>query len=354
MNNCELVFMNLYLAFLTGLTLGGLTCAAVQGALLTSLIANQKRLGAFWITAAFLVSKLFAYTLLGFFLGSLGGAISFSTTAQIFIQSLAGIYMLLVAANLLNLHPIFRYVIIQPPRFITRRIRSEAKSSELFSPVVLGLLTVFVPCGTTISMELISMSSGSGITGAMFMGVFILGTMPLFFILGMAAGGFKKFFDKYFAKVAVGLLVYLGASSVNGALVLANSPVTLTSVKEGFLSLGQIVVNPARAPEVRGAKDERGAPAVKFVDGVQVADIAVYATSYKPNYLEVKAGMPVRLNLSVEGDLGCTSVFVIPSLDIVKPLGFGGAASVEFTPEKQGTITWTCSMGMYTGTIKVS
>ena len=34
--------MNLWIIFLTGLTTGGLACLAVQGGLLTSIIANQK------------------------------------------------------------------------------------------------------------------------------------------------------------------------------------------------------------------------------------------------------------------------------------------------------------------------
>ena len=34
--------MNLWLIFLTGLTTGGLSCLAVQGGFLASIIANQK------------------------------------------------------------------------------------------------------------------------------------------------------------------------------------------------------------------------------------------------------------------------------------------------------------------------
>lgn len=38
--------MNLFVIFLTGLTTGGLSCLAMQGGLLASVIANQKRAGA--------------------------------------------------------------------------------------------------------------------------------------------------------------------------------------------------------------------------------------------------------------------------------------------------------------------
>ena len=36
--------MNLWVAFITGLTTGGVSCAAMQGGLLAGLIANQKAL----------------------------------------------------------------------------------------------------------------------------------------------------------------------------------------------------------------------------------------------------------------------------------------------------------------------
>src|SRR5260221_4511436 len=101
--------MNIWVIFLTGLTTGGLSCLAVQGGLLTSIIANQKEeeLGELeqetkvsrkelkrakyleslrhnslpksfdqldWVPVTlFLISKLIAYTLLGFLLGWVGG-----------------------------------------------------------------------------------------------------------------------------------------------------------------------------------------------------------------------------------------------------------------------------------------
>ena len=67
--------------FITGLFAGGLTCLAVQGGLLASSIAQQeenklegeaKRFGHLLPIVSFLVTRLVAYTILGFFLGSIG------------------------------------------------------------------------------------------------------------------------------------------------------------------------------------------------------------------------------------------------------------------------------------------
>ena len=133
--------MDLWLIFLTGLTVGGLTCLAVQGGLLASVITareeetstNTKK-HALYATAAFLISKLVAYTLLGFILGAFGGALNISGNVQTLMQLLAGVYMIAVALSLLNIHRIFRYAIIQPPRFLTKLIKNQSKSRDIFAP----------------------------------------------------------------------------------------------------------------------------------------------------------------------------------------------------------------------------
>src|SRR6185295_2349368 len=102
-------------------------------------------------TLAFLVAKLFAYTIFGFFLGAFGSAMGISQSTQIIMQFIAGVYMILIALNLLNVHPIFRYAVIQPPKFLTRKVRNQSKSKDLFAPAFLGAMTIFIPCGTTLA-----------------------------------------------------------------------------------------------------------------------------------------------------------------------------------------------------------
>src|SRR5687767_169156 len=137
--------MNYLAIFLTGLTTGGLTCLAMQGGLLASVIANQKedeiekektKTGfdeLDWLPVAlFLISKLIAHVVLGFLLGWLGSQIELSLTMRLIFQGLAAVFMLATAANLLELHPIFRYVVFQPPKFMMRMVRNSTKSKALF------------------------------------------------------------------------------------------------------------------------------------------------------------------------------------------------------------------------------
>lgn len=341
----EFKSMDLWLIFLTGLTVGGITCLAVQGGLLASIIATHKgdEQGAFkvWAIITFLIFKLVAYTILGSLLGLFGSTLGFSNTLIIIIQFIAGIYMIAVALNLLNIHPIFRYVIIQPPRFLTKFIRQESKSSNFFAPALLGALTVFIPCGTTLAMEALAIASGSAILGGAIMFMFVLGTTPLFFGLGLLTH-FGTKYSNNFVKLAAVIVIYLGLSAINGSLVLVGSPVTWQSITQNI---------PIEIDLSGGGNQTTDN--VRLENGEQVIDLAVYPNGYYPNNLIVRSGIPVRLNLTTYGGLGCTSQFRIPDLNVEKNLPLSGQEIVEFTPEKPGKMLFTCSMGMYTGTITV-
>jgi len=233
--------MNLWVVFLTGLTVGGLTCLAVQGGLLASIITEREKenLGkkkhkkeTLIPTFAFLIAKLGAYIILGFVLGLLGQTLSLSDKFASYMQMAAGFYVLAIALNLLDVHPIFRYAVIQPPKFLTRKVRDTSKSKELFAPALLGAMTIFIPCGTTLAMEALAISSGSPFAGALIMGAFVLGTVPLFIALGYVTIAIGHSFKAQFLKYAAYALIYLGVTSVNASLVSLGSSFTLQNLSD--------------------------------------------------------------------------------------------------------------------------
>ncbi len=317
---------------------------AVQGGLLASTIAAREeediRAGVnhkhtVWPTLAFLATKFIAYIILGFILGSFGSALALSDGARIVTQMLAALYMILVALNLLNVHPIFRYVIIQPPRFLTRMVRNQSKSKDLFAPAFLGAMTVFIPCGTTLAMEAFAISSGSPFLGAAIMGVFVLGTAPLFFGLGFLTTILGDAFRTKFLKIAGVVVLYLGITSLNGALVVAGSPINLQTIADS---------SPIQIDLDGGGEEQTG---LEVVGGVQEVDVQVLPGGYSPDYVQLQVGVPVRMTLTAGSRIGCASQFRIPSLGIARNLGPNEVTTIEFTPEKKGKIIGTCSMGMY-------
>lgn len=325
---------------------------AVQGGLLASAIAVREeediRAGLhhkhnMWPTLAFLLTKLIAYVILGFILGEFGSALSLSDSARVVMQITAALYMIAVALNLLNIHPIFRYTILQPPRFLFRLLKNQSKSKEIFAPAILGALTVFIPCGATLAMEALAISSGNPYLGAAILGVFVLGTSPLFFGLGFLTTVLGDAFRSKFLKLAAVGVLYLGITSLNAALVAAGSPVNLQTIADN------IPIQIDLSGEVAG--QEAGS---RLTNGVQQADIQVLPNGYSPSYVQLKAGVPVKLNLTTGSSLGCTSQFRIPQLGITKNLVLNSTASLEFTPEQKGKLIGTCAMGMFYLVMEVS
>lgn len=272
---------------------------AVQGGLLASTIAareeedlkqGSRKRHNIGPTIAFLITKLIAYVILGFALGVFGETLALSDNSRVLMQLLAGVYMIAIALNLLNVHPIFRYVIIQPPRFLIRKVRDTSKSKDIFAPALLGALTVFVPCGTTLAMEALAISSGKPFLGAAIMGFFVLGTSPLFLGLGFATTALGDAFKERFFKIAAILILYLGVTSMNGALVAAGSPVNLQTLRD---------VIPIEIDLSGGSMSSDSN--VKMIQGVQVVDISVFPAGYNPDYIQVRANLPVRLNLTPVG-----------------------------------------------------
>lgn len=337
---------NLWVIFLTGLTVGGLTCLAVQGGLLASVIAareeddlesGDKRKHTVWSIFAFLTTKFITYTALGFILGAFGGAINISPNVQITMQFIAGVYMIAVALDLLKVHPLFRYAVIQPPRFLTRLVRNQSKSKDLFAPAALGSLTIFIPCGTTLAMEALAISSANAILGASIMAVFVLGTMPLFFGVGYVTTLLGDAFREKFLKIAAFGVLYLGIISANGALVAAGSPVSLPSIQIDLSGSGRY--------SAQNIQND--------LPTTQNPQIDIMSSGYSPNYIRVRRGETVNLVLKTKNAFSCASAFRIPSLNIAKNLAPNDTQLISFVPTQTGQIQFSCSMGMYRGIIEV-
>lgn len=340
--------MDLLVIFITGLTTGGLTCLAMQGGLLTSVIANQKESehesGKFskndWQPVVlFLGTKLIAYTILGFLLGLLGSVLTLSLEVRLAFQVFTALFMFATAMNLLNVHPIFRYVVLQPPKFLQRYVRKSSKSDQLFAPALLGFLTIFIPCGVTQAMEVLAINSGNPVYGALIMFSFVLGTSPLFGLIGIATAKLSERWYQSFMRVAAMILIGMALYSLNGVLVVTDSPFSYQNIVARIQAKQeQKTVTPT---------------AIGITDGVQKVNIGVYNSGYSPNYFRVQKDVPVEISLQSNETYSCAVAFVFPSFGIKTFLDPTDIETYSFTPTKPGRYTYTCSMGMYTGIMEV-
>jgi len=332
--------MSLLALFLTGLTTGGISCLAVQGGLLASLIANQKKhvqekttklslsMNDFWIVSVFLLAKLLVHTIAGALLGQFGETIAISYQVQLVFQLLVALFLVATAMNLLNVHPIFRYVAIQPPRWLFKIVRKSAKSQAFFAPALLGALTIFIPCGVTQSVELLAINSANAIMGASMMFFFVLGTMPLFMFIGLTTAKLSDAWSRLFNRIAAAVILLMALYSLNGVAVVLDSPFAVTFTPGG-------------------------SDLVQETGGVQRVEIEVKNNGYVPNYITVKKGVPVELTLRSNETYSCALSFVLREFGIQTFLKSTDEQTFTFTPTKAGSFTYTCSMGMYTGVLEV-
>ena len=338
--------MNLWLIFLTGLTSGGVTCAAMQGGLLASVIANQKDSNATASTTIFLVTKFIIHVIFGALLGLLGSSIPLSLSTRLFFQGFAAVFMFASAMNLLNAHPIFRYLAFQPPKFARSLIKNNTRASSLFAPALLGFLTILIPCGVTQAMEVLAIGSGSALNGALIMGTFILGTSPMFVLIGFAASRVSDASKKYFTYTAAALLIGMALYSFNGILQVLDSGYSLQRLGPKIVKL--------LPPYEKSSSPIQVDSNVKVESGVQKVTISVSNGGYSPTSFKVKKDVPVELTLAADtGVYSCATAFTFREFKIVDYLKPGDSNVHVFTPTEKGIFTFACSMGMYSGTMEV-
>lgn len=344
--------MNISAIFLTGLFAGGLSCLAVQGGLLATSIAQQNndeltenadKTGHYLPVLSFLFTRLLAYSILGTLLGALGSLVQLSVTTSMLLQFTVAIFMIGTALNLLQVHPIFRYFVISPPRFLTRIVRNQSKSQSVFGPALLGLFTVFIPCGATQAMMAYAISTGSPTAGAVTMFMFILGTSPLFFVLGYMAKRLGQSFKTLFHPVAAVAIIIVALYNLNGAIALTGSRYTF----QGVLSAISCTISFCDT-------NSNSKPANTVVS--EEASIIFHTNGYElaPSNIALKKGSDVKLKLINEDGDGCIQAFTIPKLNIKKIVRIGTSEELEIRiPDNTDRLAFTCSMGMYSGAIPV-
>ena len=351
-----------FVACITGLTTGGLSCLAVQGGLLASSLAKQieqdyleqsvqqnsrskkqlptqtKRSNTAFPIFLFLVAKIVAYTLLGALLGWLGSLFTLSPTYRAVLMLAIGVFMIGNALRMFNVHPIFRYFSIEPPKFITRYIRKTTKGTDTVTPLFLGALTVFIPCGITQAMMATALSTGSVILGAALMFAFTLGTSPVFFIVAYMTAELGARLENFFMRFVAVIVLILGFVTLDGGLNLVGSPLSFQNLTRNLTTSKSSSVPAVSAPQ-------------STVTGDQLF-LNVENTGYSPSNLKAPAGKALTLNLVTDNTFSCALDFLIPELKFSQMLPPSGTVQVNIPAKEKGDILYfTCSMGMYTGQI---
>lgn len=314
--------------FLVGL-LTSLHCVAMCGGINLSVCMQFKgsneektRFGKFIPSALYNLGRVISYTVVGGLVGSLGSVISLPGRAKGIVAVLSGVFMLIMGLNMLEFFPALRKLNPRLPKFLGRNVYSQSNKR---GPLIVGMLNGLMPCGPLQAMQLYALGTGSFTAGALSMFLFSIGTVPLLFGFGALSSVLKGKFTQRMMKVSSVLVIVLGLVMLNRGLNLSGFGLTTAPAGSNIASVE---------------------------NGVQVVSIDLDPGAYSP--IIVQKGLPVQWTIKVEkGDLnGCNNPVTIPQLGIQKELTVGDNV-IEFTPEKEGDMIYTCWMGMISSRIRV-
>jgi copper ion binding protein len=269
--------------------------------------------------------RVVSYTAIGGIMGAFGSVVSISGKTRGMVAVIAGIFMVLMGLNMLNIFPSLRKIIPHMPKLFRRKL---VTSGKMRGPFYIGLLNGLMPCGPLQSMQLYALGTGSFIAGALSMLLFSLGTVPLMFGFSAVAGILNSKYTKKMMKISAALVMALGVIMLNRGLSLS----------------GIDLVHASNTVEAGNT--------AKVEEDVQIVTTKLQSGSYEP--IVVKKGIPVKWTIKAQKkDLnGCNETIIIPKYNIQATLKEGDNV-IEFTPEETGTIPYSCWMGMIRSSIEV-
>ena len=267
--------------------------------------------------------RVISYTIIGGIVGAVGSLVSFSGTAKGIVAILAGIFMVIMGLNMLNIFPWLRKINPRMPKFLANRIH---KSNSKHGPFYVGLLNGLMPCGPLQAMQIYALGTGSFLGGAASMFFFSIGTVPLMFGFGAMSSLISRKFNHKMIKASAILVVILGVMMAGRGFNLSGMNIAFANSSTGSIA--------------------------KIENGVQLVTTEMKSGNYAP--IVVEKGIPVKWTIKAdESELnGCNNPVTIPKYNIVKEL-VPGDNIIEFTPNEEGNITYTCWMGMISSNIKV-
>ncbi|MCC6128981.1 MAG: sulfite exporter TauE/SafE family protein [Acidobacteria bacterium] len=337
-------------ALLVGLTAGFSTCMALIGGLVLAVSArfskdnhHLTRWQKFQPHLAFNVGRIVGFGVLGGLLGSLGSVLQLSDRVIALLTLVVGLVMLLIGIKITEISPRIARFTPTLPRFLQWKRGDALRSSPpVVGAVASGALTFFLPCGFTLAMQLAAMNSGSFDAGALTMAAFALGTAPgLLGIGGLTSVVHGRFAKVFFATAGV-LVIGLGIFNLRTGYATLFPPTATAGV----------VLTGSQTPSPQPGATQPGAGAAPVAAGTETITMTQSGSGYSPSTLTVHAGSHVRWEITSTDAYTCASGIRVPSLGIAKQLA-AGQNVIEFIPQQEGDIPFSCSMGMYRGTIKV-
>ena len=211
-------------AFVVGIIASLSSCMAVVGGLLLSMSASFAKEGEkFKPQIMFHLGRIVSFFVLGGVIGAIGSAFQLNTFGTFILGFIIAIVMLILGINLLDVFPWAKRFQVGMPKFLSRHAMGVSKLNHTLTPLLVGVATFFLPCGFTQSMQIVALSTGNFMTGALTMLAFALGTLPVLGLLSFSSFSMNKSSKSGIFFKTAGLVVILFAIfNLINALVVIN------------------------------------------------------------------------------------------------------------------------------------
>jgi len=164
--------------------------------------------------------------------------------------------------------------------------------------------------------------------------VFGIGTLPVMLIFGGVANVLSHTATKKILKISAIVVLILGLIMLNRGLALTGTGYDFTSLKSKFTS----------------SSSTNG---IVLENGYQIIKMDVTAKGWSPNKFVLQKDVPVKWIINGKELTSCNKAIQVPSLNLKFDIK-KGEQTIEFTPTKEGIISWSCWMGMIQGTFIVT
>jgi len=205
--------------------LGSLHCAGMCGGLVAFYAGTDASPGPRRLLshAAYNGGRLAGYLVLGLAAGAVGAALNVAGALagiQRVALTAAGVIMItwgLIALLQIRGYRIFRH---NPDSRLQRAVRRAFAVASRKPPVVragtVGLLSALLPCGWLWAFVVTAAGTGSAAAGALVMGVFWAGTVPILLAIGLGAQMIANPIRRFAPSLTAILLVVLGLLAIVG------------------------------------------------------------------------------------------------------------------------------------------
>ncbi|MBR9676305.1 hypothetical protein GOV05_04825 [Candidatus Woesearchaeota archaeon] len=282
--------------------------------------------------------KTISYTIIGAGFGLLGSIFAFTPLMRGVAGILAGLFLIIFGLNMLGFLSPLRRLRLRTPKFVSRFVRTESTKHK--SPLVIGLLNgLMIACGPLQAIYIMAAGTGSALEGAKVLFLFGLGTLPVMLGFGFLASFLSNKATNKILKASGFVVILLGVIMVNRGLALSGT---------GF-DTNTLVAN-VLASNDASLTDEGSA--LEFEDGYQIIRMTVNRYGWEPDKFVLKKGVPTKWIIDGVEINGCNNAIQVPKYNLKFDVEYGEQV-IEFTPTKEGVISWSCWMGMIPGVFVV-